>query len=220
MIPSYIFDLDGVLVDVISHINSFAHILCEEHQITYPINNIGHLKQSFNYKNMPEFYKKLGLKLSNDFIQARYLDYLNNNTPEIFPELNKALNYLQSQKTEILLISDSKTNTANKIIRENNIEKIFTHIRTRDLTYKSDDYTEITRVINKHIPKNKQIIVVGDQVSDSIFYHLISDQIIHECKNVLTTYGLGIKEELIKENPDFIIESPSDLSDFILNYSK
>ncbi len=68
----------------------------------------------------------------------------------------------------------------------------------------------LKRMCNKHKIKNNEVIYVGDEDRDIIASKKV------KIKTIAVTWGFNSKNKLIKENPDYLVDSPIQITKQIL----
>lgn len=127
---------------------------------------------------------------------------------ELFPEMRSVINWLNERYKLGIVSSNSKQNIK-KNLRVNNLLGSFC------FTFSGSSLFGKHRVLKKAIKKYSlnpnEVIYIGDEDRDIIAAKKAGIRII------AVSWGFNSKKRLIKENPDYIAESPKELIKIIQN---
>lgn len=198
-----IFDFDGTVADTFETIVNISNLLAPEfgYQKATPEDIVKYrnltsrdvIKQSgVSIFKLPFILKRLKIELNS---KIHYL------TP--IPGIKEALFELKKQGNTIGIITSNDKENVQIFLDKNGMPDLF------DFIYSSKNIFGKSKIINKFIKQNKlkpeQIIYIGDETRD------IEAAKKSHIKVIAVTWGFNGKQILAKQNPDFLIEQPSEL---------
>jgi phosphoglycolate phosphatase len=195
-----IFDYDGVIIDSLPVVLKIFNKIGKKYHIR--INNRDDLEQVFD-TNFYEGLRRFGLK-NNDF--KEFMDEfeveLVNHQKEIrlFKGMTENLEKL-SRNSKLVIVTSNLKNIVMDYLHKNEI-MVFEEVLGAE----------------KHVSKVQKIISIKEKYPDFEYFY-IGDTIgdIIEGKEakvntVATTWGYHNRNKLEKQNPDFIVDSPDELT--------
>jgi len=124
-------------------------------------------------------------------------------TLNLFPEMRATLIELDQLGHKLVIISSNSKSNILAFLEHNNLAEIFYYIYSGSTIFGKD------KVINKFIRQEnieiKDVIYVGDETRD------IESAKKSQVTAIAVSWGFNTKEVLIKQNPDYLIEQPSEL---------
>ncbi len=206
-----IFDLDGTLVDSVNDIIN---------SVNFTLKELG-----LDEKTPEEIKKYIGISIEDLLIQATEREDLYKRTHLIFKEhftehsLDTTVLYpgvkdmLRSFKDKTkVIVTNRKSYSADWILDVLGIKDFFVNVLgSDDVRYTKPHSCPIDKTLEKFGIKNKEkAIMVGDMTVDVE---------AGKAAGVLTcavTYGIGAKEDIIKSDPDFVIDGIEELKRIII----
>jgi HAD superfamily hydrolase (TIGR01549 family) len=200
MIKTIIFDFDGTIADTFDGIKNIAkkELGASDEDFRFLKNN--GLKSLFKKSKLP-FWKipKVTFKVLSKLSKRKNL--------KLFPEIIDLLNELKENYKFGIISSNSEENIR-EILKDHNIENLFEFI------YSESSLFGKSRVIKKVIKKYKfnleDIIYVGDEDRDIIAAKR------SKIKIIAVTWGFNSKEKLLREKPDYLVDTPKGIIDKIM----
>ncbi|MFO7711046.1 MAG: HAD-IA family hydrolase [Candidatus Woesearchaeota archaeon] len=187
-----LFDYDGVIADSLHEAKRSFNLLAKKHDIQIE-------ESEFQELYADNFFKGLNQKgISDDKIHSiakELQECLSYDNVKVFPEIPKIIKELSERHT-IIIISSNFSGLIRKHMEDNNIEGISKVLGA------DSDFSKTRKILSI---EGKDKVYIGDTTGD-----------IREGKKagvmtVAAAWGFHPKELLAKENPDHILEKPSDL---------
>ena len=195
-----IFDYDGVLVDSFEIFMQNFIIACKKQGFESIATKKDFLKLFEN--NMYESMFAMGMT-KGQILKIVYFmrDALTENQDKIkvFEGISETLESL-SKENNLVIVTSNETNVVNNFVKERNLE-FFNEVYGSD---KSASKIEKINMIKAKYP-DSNYFYIGDTKGDIIEGRKAG------VKTVAVSWGWHEKEELEKEKPDFIINSPEEL---------
>lgn len=202
-----IFDFDGTIADSLETLVNISNRLAV--QFGYKQTSLAELTQIQNLTSreiikqsgisifkVPFLLKKVKAELS---LEIRALS--------LFPGMKEALIELYELGHKLVIISSNSKSNILAFLDYNNLADIFYYIYSGSTIFGKD------KVINKFIKQENidinDVIYVGDETRD--IESAKKSQVIA----IAVSWGFNTKEVLIKQNPDYLIEQPSELIDIL-----
>lgn len=218
-IKNLFFDLDGTILDT-------SYDLCEA--LNYALR-----KQGLQTKTIDEIKAALGNGLKKlaersvpedtphfetifeDF-KTYYSEHLHVRT-RWYPGIEKALKKLKNSGFDMFVISNKFDPGVQKIFEFYNFGKYFTEaVGESKTTPKKPDPSMINYLKTKYRLNLDESLLIGDSQVDI--------QTARNCciKCACVTWGFRSKDELLENNPDFIIDSPEEIVELLqtINHNK
>lgn len=212
-IENILFDLDGTLTDPGEGIiNSILYALkklgIEEHSINELHSFIGPpLRESFLVRyqltqdaadNAVRFYRE-------------YYSEIGIYENILYPGMDQLLALLYKKSYRLYVATSKPTVFAEKIISHFNLSPYFTAIIGSNLDHTRTDKTEIiTHVVSVYSLDTSKTVMVGDRKHDIIGANNNS------LKSVGVLYGYGTYDELVQQQPDYIVNNCKELENLLL----
>lgn len=202
-----IFDFDGTIADTLDAIVNITNRLATTYgyKATKPeelaqIRNMSSreiVKQSkISVFKLPFLLRRIKLELQNDIQQIK-------------PILGIQESLIRLKKEGILLgiITSNSEENVKAFLEKNDMKDLFSFIYSERTLFSKD------KALSKFIKRNnlmpEQVIYVGDETRDIEASKKIN------VKVVAVSWGFNSKEALARQNPDFLINKPSELVDLI-----
>ncbi len=206
-----IFDLDGTLVDskndIIQAVNfTLRKIGVEErksHEISSYIGTGVHdlLKKSLGGKK--DLFFEKALSVFQEYFSTHYAD-----TSILYPNVKKILNYFKDKKK--VIVTNRNHQFAVLTLKALGIYKYFIDVvGGDDVECSKPNACPLNKALSKFKVKKEKAIIVGD---------MDLDVLAGKEAGILTcavTYGLGKKEDIVKADPDYIIDDIIELKKVI-----
>jgi len=215
MIKNITFDLDGTLID------SFRTIYKTTVRSLAYLNIFNRIDENEFYKligyHFKDIFKQLEIPVQdfNEFItiyKKFYFDYINDSI--VYNGLIDVFEFLNEENILVSLLTTKAQDQADKIIDYFNLRKYFSIVMGRRDGVADKPSAEPLLIISKQLNvKPGNILMVGDTELD-----------IRCGKNAGTKtcgclFGYRSKEILMKENPDFLINSIGEIIKVVRNES-
>ena len=208
MITQVVFDLDGTLINSLDIFIKVGNQIAEKYG--YPpfseerIKELMMLpmKKRIQILKIPKFkLPKLGIEALNIF--KEYVAEV-----ELIIGVREMLECLHKQGYRLSIVSSNSLDNINAFLETNQL-KLFDNIQSSRGLF--DKHVTIKKLISKMGVKKDEVIYVGDECRD-----------VEACKKVgikviSVLWGFDPRELLEKENPDFIVSNPNELSEIIMN---
>ncbi|HHV96985.1 MAG TPA: HAD hydrolase-like protein [Clostridiaceae bacterium] len=206
MLKHLIFDFDGTVVDSADLYINLCNEMADELKV--PRVNIESLKELANL-TIRERCKKLNIPLYRlPFLSAIVQEKIADHIHELkwVKGMEEEIIKLKSMGYDLKIIS---SNTVKNILSffENNNPNLFKDIYSSKGIF--NKHRSIKALLKKYKIKRDEAIYIGDEYRD-----------IKACKKakiriIAVTWGYDPKELLIKGEPDFIADTPSEMTDII-----
>ncbi|MCK4588860.1 MAG: HAD family hydrolase [Nanoarchaeota archaeon] len=211
MIKAILLDFDGVLVDSIK-VGHQAHMkFCQKHEIN-PFKDLNDLKSKF-LNTHTELYLELGLDFNviekgDETFKNFVLE--NNEGVTILKNMDKVIPKL-AEKYKLGIVSNNFKEIIEKVLKKNNLLHHFSFIIDGDEPGSKSE--RINHCLNQFKIQNHEAIFVGDMIHDIIEGRKANVKTI-----ILSTEASWNHEhDLIKHNPDILINDPEQLLEVIEN---
>ncbi len=204
-----IFDFDGTIADTVDALVSIANRLAAEFGYTQITPEQLTLLRSFSSR---EIIKYSGVSLIKiPFLVKKVKSELKNKIPELkpIPGIKEALLELQENNYKLGIITSNSRDNVTAFLQLNELDSLF------DFIYSGVTIFGKTTIIN-NVLRQKQfsphaVIYVGDETRD------IEASKKANIKVIAVTWGFNSPEILAKQNPDFLINHPTELLEVIKN---
>ncbi len=207
-----IFDFDGTLADTFDAIARICNRLAEE--FGFKPASPEDIVQLRNLTSR-EIIKRSGVSIFKlPFLLNKVKKELNNEikTLNLVLGIKECLIELNASAYQLGIITSNSPDNVNLFLQKNGLEGIFKFIRSGTTIFGKN------KVINNFLKQEKltsaQVIYVGDETRD------IDAARKSNIKVIAVTWGFNSKEVLAKQNPDFLIDHPSELIEAIVGWQK
>ncbi|AFY50161.1 haloacid dehalogenase superfamily enzyme, subfamily IA [Nostoc sp. PCC 7524] len=198
-----IFDFDGTIADTVDALVSIANRLAADFgyvQITP--------EQLTLLRNLSsrEIIKYSGVSLFKiPFLVKKVKTELKNKIQELkpIPGMKEALEDLQHHGYKLGIITSNSKENVTDFLRINELDNLFEFIYSGVTIFGKT--TIINNVLKQKQIKHKCVVYVGDETRD------IEASKKANIKVIAVTWGFNSPEVLAKQNPDFLINQPSQL---------
>ena len=202
-----IFDFDGTIADSLDALVNISNRLAV--QFGYKQTSINELAQIQNLTSR-EIIKQSGISIFKvPFLVKKVKAELSFEikTLSLFPGMKEALIELHQLGNKLVIISSNSKPNIIAFLEHNNLLDKFYYIYSGSTIFGKD------KVINRFIQQEnidvKDVIYVGDETRD------IESAKKSKVIAIAVSWGFNTKEVLMKQNPDYLIEQPSDLIDIV-----
>lgn len=205
-----IFDFDGTIADTVDALVSIANRLASEFGYTQITPEQLTLLRSFSSR---EIIKYSGVSLIKiPFLVKKVKSELKSKIPELkpIPGIKEALIQLRQHNYKLGIITSNSRDNVTAFLQLNELDSLFDFINSGVTIFGK------TTIIN-NVLKQKQfaphaVIYVGDETRD------IEASKKANIKVIAVTWGFNSSEILAKQNPDFLINHPTELLEVIKNF--
>jgi len=213
MIKAIIFDLDGTLLDTLSDItNSINYVLNKN---KYPTKTLNQVRKYLGYGSYSLVKDCLPNDLSEDEINKLYKQYVNHYTKnnniltKPYDDILTLLKLLKANKYLIAITSNKMQEAVTSLNETTFLNLVDVAIGERLNMALKPDPEMIYLAIRQMGLTPEEVLFVGDTEVD-----------LQTAKNaaikvVAVTWGFRDRKDLLKENPDYIIDTPLDLLEII-----
>ncbi len=206
-----IFDLDGTLIDskpeIISTYKKVFEQIVPPNEIEYEEINYGNtLAAILNkvYNQNSELVEKAKLLFSEIYDHSNYSNTM------LYPDVYELLNQFHLNGFILHIATNKRLNPTLNILRSKGIFSLFTSIVTSDfIKDKPMSKTEMVELICQ-----QQVVSKGFMVGDSL--QDIQAGFDANLETIAVLYGYEKKEELLRNNPKFVINQFKELNTIIL----
>lgn len=202
-----IFDFDGTIADTFDAIVNITNGLAVDFGYQKITAEELAVLRNLNYREVIKQSRVSILKLP--FLVNKVKSELKSQVPHLSPIIGipDALTELKNHGYELAIITSNSQENVLEFLQINNLENIFTYIYTGAKIFGK------TRTINKFIRKHQlqpqQVVYVGDETRD------IEAAKRANVKVIAVTWGFNYKEILAAQQPDFLIDQPSQILDVL-----
>lgn len=204
-----IFDFDGTIANTLPHISKIIDQLAGR----FGYENFSGKKvvKLLKKQKLQKFLKKLKISVFKlPFVVKRIRVELNKNIESVKPVRGIKAAILKLRKMGYglgILSSNSKANVS-RFLRKNKLD-FFDFIYSESSIFGKDK--AIKNLLRKRHLKPKNIIYIGDETRDIEAAKKIKVKVIS------VTWGFNSKKILKKENPDFLVDKPSQIIGIVTN---
>ncbi|HEY9802604.1 MAG TPA: HAD-IA family hydrolase [Leptolyngbyaceae cyanobacterium] len=206
-----IFDFDGTIADTVDALVGIANRLAAKFGYAQITPEQLTLLRSFSSR---EIIKYSGVSLIKiPFLVKKVKSELKNKIPELkpIPGIKEALIQLQQHDYKLGIITSNSRDNVTAFLGINELDNLF------DFIYSGVTIFGKTTIIN-NVMRQKQfnpdaVIYVGDETRD------IEASKKANIKVIAVTWGFNSPEILAKQNPDFLINHPTELLEVIKNFN-
>lgn len=206
-----IFDFDGTIADTVDALVGIANRLAAEFGYAQITPEQLTLLRNFSSR---EIIKYSGVSLIKiPFLVKKVKSELKNKIPELkpIPGIKEALIQLQQHDHKLGIITSNSRDNVTAFLGINELNNLF------DFIYSGVTIFGKTTIIN-NVMRQKQfnpdaVIYVGDETRD------IEASKKANIKVIAVTWGFNSSEILAKQNPDFLINHPTELLEIIKNFN-
>jgi len=199
-----IFDFDGTIVDS----KQFFYKIIERYAPIYGFDLEFIERKIKEGKTLNETLKEMGLSyFSRIAAKLNIFFRLIKMTKEI--KKCKDVDKIKKLKVKKIVVSNSPSFYINKILKNLKIKKYFNEVYGSELFKNKEKF--IKEYLKKNKIKNKEVLYVGDRVVDVLLAKKVG------CYSVIVV-GKGSwdsKKEILKAEPDFIIDDLGELEDIL-----
>ncbi len=198
-----IFDFDGTLADTLDAIVSITNRLAKTYgyKPTEPdelvqirsMSSRDIVKQSkISIFKIPFLLRKIKSDLQNDIQQIKPI-----------PGIKEALTQLKREGNLLGILTSNSEANVKIFLQEHGMEALFSFIDSEKTLFSK--HKALNTIIKKNNLVPEEVIYVGDETRD-----IESSQKIN-VKVIAVSWGFNSREALAKQNPDFLIDKPSEL---------
>ncbi|QSJ14876.1 HAD-IA family hydrolase [Nostoc sp. UHCC 0702] len=204
-----IFDFDGTLADTVDALVGIANRLAVEFDYVQITQEELALLRNFTSR---EIIKYSGISLLKiPFLLKKVKSELKNKIHEFkpIPGIREALIELQNQGYRLGIITSNSQDNVTAFLKMNELDNLFDFIYSGVTIFGKT--TIINNVLRQKQLKPQSVIYVGDETRD------IEASKKANIKVIAVTWGFNSPEVLAKQNPDFLIDQPSELLEVMKN---
>lgn len=212
-IENILFDLDGTLTNPKEGIvNSILYAL---NKMGIPENSPHELETFIGPPLLESFQMRYDLSDKKaDEIVIAYREYFSTKglyENILYDGITELLELLHSQKYKLFVATSKPTVYSERILKHFKLKKYFTEIIGSNVDNTRTDKTEIiSHIVTTHSLQAHQSIMIGDRKFDMIGAKNNS------MKTIAVTYGYGSIEELSSHQPDFLVNTCSEIKSIFL----
>jgi len=206
MIKHVIFDFDGTIVDSISLSIELFNELADKYKFNKIVYNQLDYLRSLSFIERCRAVKvplykipMLGIEITRNY--RKIIGEL-----RIFEGVYEVIHWLKEQGLELSIISSNSNENVKAFLKENNIDVFDGIYCSRNLFGKEKI---INRFIKKHNLEKDEVIYIGDEYRDIMACK------INDVKVIAVSWGYDPPDMLIKAGPDFIVDSPPEIIQFL-----
>lgn len=212
MYRNILFDFDGTISDTSKGaIKGFKYVM-DEFNLDYSKMDL----KEFIGPTLQESFKKFcGFKeeqiLKAIKIFREYYNKIGLYESEMYMGIDKVLEELYNNKCNLYIASTKPTIFIKELLRNYELSKYFKDISGSPLEGKSiQKDMAISKIIKKYNLNRKETVMVGDRKYDIIGAKQ------NKIQSIGVQYGMGTLEELKQFNPEYIISTPKEVLNIIL----
>lgn len=206
-----IFDFDGTIADTLETIATLYNKVADDFkckQVSFED------KEKFRGMKSQDFLAECGISLIKLPVIAIKLKHelrkeIKNIKP--FDGIIDALNSIKDAGFKIGVLSSNSVKNINLFLKQNNFPDIFDFVHSGKNIFGKD--LVIHRLLHKHKIKKDSVIYVGDETRDIDALKRIKIPIL------AVSWGFNSREILEKQNPDAIIDQPSEILEKLISLS-
>ncbi|TFG09612.1 MAG: HAD family hydrolase [Promethearchaeota archaeon] len=225
-IKGVIFDLDGVIFDIIDSIRQAVHDAVDKYKITVDIEDvlqeIAHLIEDLQNYPVPKIilnsYELLKVKFLNGltfFKKLRIGIYLFNQFNKykedagIFEGIDVIISGLSENK-RLAILTNNKKEHAEDVLEKYNLKQYFESIfGFNEVEEVKPSPDGILKIINQWNLRPSEVIFIGDMTSDVLAGKAA------KVKMIAVASGLASKKALEENNPDYIVDNTTELKQLL-----
>jgi phosphoglycolate phosphatase len=202
-----IFDFDGTIADTVDALVTIANRLALEFGYVQISANELTLLRNLTAREIIRYSGVSFLKIP--FLVKKVKGELKNKIKELEPiaGITEALIELKNQGYKLGIITSNSQENVNEFLQHHNLDNLFEFIHSGVTIFGKT--TIINNVLRQRQIKPQTVIYVGDETRD------VEAAKKANIKVVAVTWGFNSPEALAKENPDFLINHPSELLDVV-----
>ncbi|MDH6090249.1 HAD-IA family hydrolase [Umezakia ovalisporum] len=202
-----IFDFDGTIADTVDALVSIANRLALEFGYIQITPDQLALLRNFTSR---EIIKYSGISLFKiPFLLKKVKGELKHKIREFkpIPGISAALIELQNEGYRLGIITSNSEDNVTDFLKNNELDQLFDFIYSGVTIFGKT--TIINNVLRQKQLKTQEVIYVGDETRD------IEASKKANIKVIAVTWGFNSPEALAKQNPDFLINQPTELLEAI-----
>jgi len=201
-----LFDFDGTIVNSLESIVSIMNNLSDE----FGFKKIQKNEIEFLRNKRPrQILKSLGISLFKlPFVIKKVRKEINFNIASLSPsvDLLPVLKYLKKNNFKIGIVTTNAEENVKKFLHANNLDLFDLFYTTKKIFGKDRTISKIIRDLKL---EKSEVYFVGDEVRD------IQAGKKAGVKTVGVSWGYNTRNVLVREKPDFLIDSPLELEEII-----
>lgn len=197
-----IFDFDGTIADTLNSIKETINSLSDEYG--YP-KITGEDIENYRNKGAKKVIKESGIPMIRLLPLIRKIRIeINKKTGDQkpFSNIKKILEELEKKGYKLGIVTSSPKDGVIRFLKKNRLD-VFNFVYSSSSIFSK--HRVFNRVLERYNFKNDEVIYVGDEVSD------VEAARKAKIKIIAVTWGINSKEVLRENNPDFLIDDPTDL---------
>ena len=190
-----VFDFDGTLADTFDVIKTIATSEYGEYDIGLELFKSKGAKEMLKQLNIPR-WKLPGMILNVTSKLRRSKDI------KLFPGIIDLLNALKKDY-KISVVSSNSQEIINATLKEYNIENLFEFVYSESSLF--GKHLVLKKMCGKHNIDSTDVVYIGDEDRDIVAAKKA------KIKTIAVTWGFNSKEKLIRENSEYIVDSPMQI---------
>ena len=198
-----IFDFDGTLADTLDAVVAITNRLAGEYG--YKPTTLDELAQIRRLSSR-EIIKQSGVSIFKiPFLLKRVRDYLRDDIHKLNPieGIKEALTQLKKQGNCLGILTSNSEENVEIFLEKHGMKHLFSFIYSEPTLFSKHKILKKFMKINNLTPE--EVIYVGDETRD------IEASKTIPIKVIAVSWGFNSAEALAKQNPDFLIQKPSEL---------
>jgi phosphoglycolate phosphatase len=202
MTKTIIFDFDGTIADTLNALIEIINKLSKEFGFRKVLpEDVKYLRG----KKAKQILKHLGISLVKlPFVVRKARQTINSQIEFLHPsvDLLPTLQCLRDNKCRIGIVTTNTEDNVKKFLHANNLDK-FDFFYTAKRVFGKDRI--ILKILKDMRLDKSEVYFVGDEIRD------IEAGKKAGVKTIAVSWGFNTKDALLKENPDYMVDSPQDL---------
>lgn len=199
-----ILDFDGTIADSFDYVSDF---LLEQAGDSKPKN---FKKEELRHLSMLAMARKLGfsnLRLPLLYFRGRRRMHQSIKNLQAYPGISEFLHELHKSKHQLFVLSSNNRRNINAFLRHNNLRGLFTRVYGGVGVF--GKAPAMRRLLKAYKIDLKDAVYIGDELRDIEAAQYLKLPII------AATWGFAKPEDIIRQKPTFIADSPQDLMKII-----
>jgi phosphoglycolate phosphatase len=206
---SIIYDFDGVIADSKQAIYEAICYIADDRKVTPPtIEELQNNSSAFLFSHFSVKWYELPFvvqKLKRRVAENRKLIIA-------IPDVLEMLKISKETMDNVHILSSNSTDFIKLFLKENSLDTYIDTIQGDTAFFKKK--SKLKALLKQYDLDPQKSFYVGNETRDVDAANEMN------IKSVAVTWGMHSKDLLVKSKPNFLIESPSELIDIVLDYSK
>lgn len=228
MLRAVIFDFDGVIADSFPDQFDWFKYICNLLEKPFKYNSHEEFKQDYKVPIYPNMYEFLGFDWDRekDIIWPEYNKHKANAKIPIFEGIDEVIKELDKKGLDLAIASINTHKAIEKPLEEYDLKKYFkTIIGREDLpTHNCErllkpDPACLLLALGELEYSPQETISIGDHPTDIMAARNIANYLNGIIPTIAVTYGFGLKDKLLEQKPEFIVDKPIEILEKINQYN-